>query len=167
MRESYSLPEYSSLLARFHQFHTAFDEFIVDRQAMNWAPAWFYADGRMKSGWLAEDLRMLEMSSLPFPVKVREKMTEMLQTPAHLWGAIYVIEGSMLGGVSIRKHFSQSLGLTRNNGLRYFSGYEQQTGANWHAVLQTLDGLQTSMHTATVTAATQTFELLSQSLANH
>lgn len=53
-------------------------------------------------------------------------------------GAAYVLEGSTLGATVLKKHFSDRFGLSETKGLRFFTGYGDQTGARWKAFLQFL-----------------------------
>jgi heme oxygenase len=50
---------------------------------------------------------------------------------AALLGCLYVIEGSMLGGRVIARHVKQTLGLTEQDGCRFFSSYGTKTDAYW------------------------------------
>jgi heme oxygenase len=46
-------------------------------------------------------------------------------------GAMYVIEGSTLGGQYIARHVEQTLGFEPGHGDSYFRGYGDQTGSMW------------------------------------
>ncbi|WP_034383842.1 biliverdin-producing heme oxygenase [Deinococcus sp. YIM 77859] len=92
-------------------------------------PAAFQLPKRLKSAALLEDLRVLgvEPASAP-PAYLRLPP----DVPTAL-GALYVLEGSTLGGQVLSRQLQARLALTPKRGLRYFSGYGPQTGAMWLA----------------------------------
>jgi heme oxygenase (biliverdin-IX-beta and delta-forming) len=59
-------------------------------------------------------------------------------TRSSFLGAMYVMEGSTLGGQIISRHLQSMLGLSNSNGYRYFSGYGAATGEMWRAFLKLL-----------------------------
>ena len=50
---------------------------------------------------------------------------------AEALGAMYVLEGSTLGGKILYKHVNEFLGIDQQTGASYFYGYGQQTGVLW------------------------------------
>ena len=67
---------------------------------------------------------------------------------ASFLGAMYVMEGSTLGGQYIARRAEQTLGLEPGSGNAYFRGYGDQTGAMWKsfkAVLAEVPDTQTEM----------------------
>jgi heme oxygenase len=59
-----------------------------------------------------------------------------LDTVARALGALYVIEGSTLGGQYIRKAVGKMLNLDASNGCAFFIGYDDQTRPMWDAFTQ-------------------------------
>ena len=58
--------------------------------------------------------------------------------PAHraaLLGAMYVVEGSTLGGQYIARHVEAVLGLAPGQGDAYFRGHREKTGSLWREIL--------------------------------
>jgi len=53
-------------------------------------------------------------------------------------GAMYVLEGSTLGGRVILKNVDKTLGLDAANGAQYFHGYGAETGPKWKEFLDNL-----------------------------
>jgi heme oxygenase len=51
--------------------------------------------------------------------------------PASLLGAMYVMEGSTLGGQLIARHVELVLGLTAGQGNAYLRGHNERTGQPW------------------------------------
>lgn len=81
---------------------------------------------RMKSGLLKSDLNALggreskRTSYAPYHLK---NLSEAL-------GALYVLEGSTLGGTVISKYLKEKLNLTQDE-VKYFVGYAEKTGKMW------------------------------------
>ena len=74
------------------------------------------------------------------------------QHEAVFLGAMYVMEGSTLGGQYIARHVERLFGLAPGKGDAYFRGYGEQTGAMWSAFRHML-GAVPEQHTDTVIAA--------------
>lgn len=96
----------------------------------------FYQGPRHKSFWLMQDLKHLDPESSPDQIEGRELFTGWGED--QLWGAVYVIEGSTLGGQIISRELTQSLGLHRETGASFFSSYGEDTGRRWKEFLATL-----------------------------
>lgn len=56
-----------------------------------------------------------------------------LPSPAAAFGAMYVVEGSTLGGSVIARHVERALGLRPETGCVYFRSYGSATGRMWKA----------------------------------
>lgn len=61
-----------------------------------------------------------------------------ITSTADALGAMYVLEGSTLGGKILYKNINQALGLNEETGASYFYGYGQQTGFLWKNFITTL-----------------------------
>ncbi|TNE49170.1 MAG: biliverdin-producing heme oxygenase [Deltaproteobacteria bacterium] len=86
--------------------------------------------------------------------------------PAALLGALYVLEGSTLGGQILRKHLQHMYGL-QDDGLRYYTGYGKQTGSRWKAFKSRMDQALASSETidVAVEAARHTFTRIGDGMA--
>jgi heme oxygenase len=73
-------------------------------------------------------------------------------------GALYVLEGSTLGGRVIGRHIAATHGLT-GEGLAYYAGHGTRTGAMWSAFRARLDGFDGEGE-AVVAAANETFDAM-------
>jgi heme oxygenase len=97
---------------------------------------------RFKTKWLEADLTFLS-ARLACSYSDLEKAPHLalpqFKSPASVLGCLYVIEGSTLGGQFLSTHFEKSLGLKREEGLSYFSGYGAQTGKMWRGYLAFLE----------------------------
>ena len=92
-------------------------------------------DARLvKAAWLRQDLDALgDAAALP-----GADGGEPLGT-AEALGALYVVEGSTLGGRLIERHLARALGVTPETGARYYHAYGEARGARWPAFRVALD----------------------------
>ncbi|MEM6645468.1 MAG: biliverdin-producing heme oxygenase [Bacteroidota bacterium] len=123
---------YACILQRFHAFHTQVEPLLA---AWDWSTLGLEFEARRKLPSLNADLASLSMD----PLTSHHPMPSFkLSSHAEAVGALYVVEGSTLGGRVIAKQVRKALGFTEANGARYFSGYGTETGAYWkqfsHAV---------------------------------
>lgn len=83
-------------------------------------------------------------------------------------GALYVLEGSTLGGQIIMKHLQKAMPRGFANSA-YFSGYQQKTGSMWKEFLQQLTALpqSTLQEQEIITGAITTFTIIDGLLNNN
>lgn len=81
-----------------------------------------------KIDWLQEDLLDLDCQAPPVPEPLR------FTSRSEALGTAYVTEGMTLGGRVLFRRF-ESVGIS----LRFFAGYQAQTGAMWKALLAQLE----------------------------
>ncbi len=79
-------------------------------------------------------------------------------------GAMYVMEGSTLGGRFIARHAEATLGLTPGVGDAYFQGHGEATGAMWREVTAQIAAVPDTHAAMVVEAARRTFEAFGQAL---
>jgi heme oxygenase len=146
---------YRALLTRFYGFHRVWEAavapLIADRA---------FFDPRRRTGLLARDLRALgldrrEIASLP-------ACTPLMALPnrAAALGAMYVVEGSTLGGAIISRHVQRRLGLGPHTGCAYFGAYGKATGAMWRSFCARLLASSTPDGDDVVAAALDSFDIL-------
>jgi len=77
---------------------------------------------------------------------------------ASAFGALYVMEGSTLGGLMIKKMLSDTLSLSDAQ-LSFFAGYGKQTRERWNYFVQALNGFTANPaeEQAAITSANDTF----------
>lgn len=95
----------------------------------------FDIDERRKSGSLLNDLYSLGAIQLPQTSSDLPK----IDCIADALGAMYVLEGSTLGGQFISKMIAEKLGLTSENGISFFSGYGADTSSKWSNFKDVID----------------------------
>ena len=123
-----SLAEYVRVLARMRGVVATWEEYAAAA-----APAWLQGALRERSrlALLDQDLRCL---GAPAEAVARPVMP-VLGGVAQMLGAMYVVEGSRLGGQLIARHIAEQFGMAEGCGTAYFRGYGERTGTMWKAFL--------------------------------
>ena len=82
-------------------------------------------------------------------------------------GALYVLEGSTLGGQIILKHLQKTMS-PGFKGSQYFSAYQYKTGSMWKSFLQQLNAMPQSIFNEhqMIAGAKKTFEIIDNILNN-
>lgn len=129
-----SLPElarpegYAWALRAMHRFFLTWEEPLFGALAC--------ADDRLtlaergKVDLLSADLAALRLSPLTAPCAMP---ADVVASPATALGAMYVLEGSTLGGRVIERHCAAPLGVSPAHGGAFYHGYGARTGALWQA----------------------------------
>lgn len=155
--------------ARYGAIVTGFDAFLRPFEAAVHAglppplQAW-YAE-RRRAPLVAQDIAHL---GLPRSAALDERAAQAvralpLRDEASVLGALYVIEGSALGGQVIGPRLAQSPGYTAAHGACYFNGFGDQTGPMWRdfrATTAATIGDHPAAARAACLAACLTFEAL-------
>ncbi|MCJ2014835.1 biliverdin-producing heme oxygenase [Methylobacterium sp. J-076] len=147
-----TLDGYRGLLARLHGFHAAWEPAIG---AALGDGAFF--DSRRRVGALDRDLGFLGLSAQDIAGLPRARPIA-LGGAAEAMGALYVLEGSTLGGRVIGRHIMATHGLA-GDGLAYYSGHAAGTGAMWSAFRTRLEAFDGDGD-AVVAAANATFDAM-------
>ena len=117
-----------------------------------------------RSAWLKDDLA--DLDCLQSDIAAFPACPDRLQlnTPARRLGALYVIEGSALGGRELAKGLDGLLGTGAIAGRRFFTGRGAQTGETWRQLLATLEGMSNdiALRREVVETAASTFEAFEQ-----
>jgi len=126
---------YRDLLARLYGFHAAFED------RMRTAPAVFAKaielPARARAGLIVEDLFALGAARERIDALPRCEELPPLRGEGDRLGALYVVEGSTLGGAFIAK----SLAASAANAHRFFSGHGAGHGRLWRNLVKALDRL--------------------------
>ena len=86
---------------------------------------------RLKSQWLRSDLQALGLSEEAIGRIALCPLQMELRSVSCALGAMYVLEGSTLGGQVIYRHAAEKLSLTPERYGRFFYGYGTRTTAMW------------------------------------
>lgn len=124
MQEGLNTEQYVQCLRRIYGVVAAWEE-----RAAKVAPEW------LKPALGARQRRpLLELDLAWFGVKEHDEgrpaLPEMNDLPS-LFGTMYVMEGSTLGGQFIARHVETALQLSEGRGNSYFRGHGNQTGLMW------------------------------------
>ena len=149
MRAMQDRRDYINLLGNFYAYFGGLEQLIQKYISNNDVPDF---DLRRKADSLASDIEILG--------GVLPKLAATDHLPAitnhqEALGALYVIEGSTLGGQIISQMIGRQLNL--NEGLSFFKSYGEQTLVMWQRFQAFLNLTQNSPGAATITAANETF----------
>ena len=152
MERPLSLPQFTRLLGRFHGLHRAIEPAltaILEPSLMA---------GRSKLAALQHDLRLCAAAGHPRPRQPDVPDLPPLTDRADALGALYVIEGSTLGGRLIARHHRQQPDIPAD-ALHYFNVYDGHGGEMWRAVCDILNAVDDPTETdRCVRTATAVFE---------
>jgi heme oxygenase len=165
----FNVTDYRNLLVKFFVFHAAFDAYLSLKKHEGISAEKFYLEGRSKKNWLAQDVDFMGIDAASDIGKLsHDDFAILLPSTEHIWGAIYVIEGSTLGGQILARHFTKTLGLFPEAGLRFFTAYGSETKAKWNETIRQLEVLanQDVRHANIIAGAKRTFEFLKQHLTD-
>ncbi len=135
---------YRDLVVRLYGFYAAFEVAA--------------AVGPVRSTWLASDLEALGLARALHALP-RCPHVPRLDTAHRRLGALYVAEGSALGGRELARSLDRLLGTDVTAGRRFFIGRGPQTGEAWRGYLAQLSAApsETSAQAEIVTGAVETF----------
>lgn len=132
IRQAVTPEAYAKILKKFYGYFKAMETLLDAQLSDNIVPAY---SQRRKSQAIVEDLKSLNSSE---DLPVSNDLPEISTIPEAL-GAMYVLEGSTLGGRVITKMLMQNLNFQDAAHLKFFSGYGDQTEAMWGSFLETLN----------------------------
>jgi heme oxygenase (biliverdin-IX-beta and delta-forming) len=96
-----------------------------------------FFEGRRKASLLASDLALLTGDNNHANRVTKIEWLPAMDTIGRAFGAMYVMEGSTLGGRFIAPHVATLFGLQSGFGNAYFEGYGLRTGSMWNAFRET------------------------------
>lgn len=111
---------------------------------------------RRKTDAIAHDLIQLGSAK---PAFAYDAGLPVINNELQAFGALYVIEGSTLGGKIISRMIQQHLNINDGAGLSFFNGYGEQTPQMWETFKESLNHkVKTNAdETAVIAAANETF----------
>ncbi|MFA9213198.1 MAG: biliverdin-producing heme oxygenase [Candidatus Methylacidiphilales bacterium] len=155
---------YCSYLIQLYSFVKGFEQFVY--------PALFNhflnINDRKKALFIEEDLKALDIA-IDKGTLLDEAFFSNTYTDVYMAaGALYVLEGSTLGGQIIVKHLQKAMP-TGFVSITYFSGYQQKTGGMWKEFLQQLTALpqSTQQEEQIIMGAITTFKIIDGLLSNN
>ena len=157
-----TLESYISLLQKFLGFYLAVEPHFLEVQ--NQFDLLVDLHQRLKSPLLLRDLgKIATPQDTNYTVPLCETLP-VLTHPAQVWGCLYVLEGSTLGGTLISRHINNVLGLTAEHGCAFFCSYGSHVGSMWQRFTYTLEAYASTSHEehVIIDSARETFAILSQ-----
>lgn len=153
---------YVELLKLFYGYFGGLEESIAQNIDPNLLPD---NAERRKIEFIANDIEALGGEA---PAKADGNDLPRIQSHLEALGALYVIEGSTLGGKIISKMMQQQLGLS-GAGLSFFSGYGDSTEQMWNTFKDVLNAQAENpeQEAAVIAAANQTFLKFGDWFAKH
>jgi heme oxygenase len=156
------LARYGAILLGFQRFLTAWEQELRDAVPAR-LHAWLVDRSRL--GFVAQDLAFLQPE---LPAVAAHALPPCLpclpeRSVAAVFGSLYVIEGSALGGQVITPRLKRDLGLEPGRGASYFHGFGERTGGMWREFrLRAVDeiGDVPLSRSQAARAAAQTFDAL-------
>lgn len=129
---------YAGLLGRFYGFFQPLEEKLGNTHTAQQLGG-LELQERRRAHLLRKDLSRLgrtdeEIDRLPLCHRLPE-----VDTAARAFGCLYVLEGSTLGGQYVSREAERHLGLTPADGVAFFSGSGERTGAMWKAFCRALE----------------------------
>lgn len=156
IKNTYTVAGYGKLLCMFYGYYKPLEDALDGFSMQDVLPDYTQ---RRKARLITDDLKALghPVHDLPLcPVVPAPGSRE------EAFGALYVLEGSTLGGLIIKKILQRNLQQQGEGGFAFFTGYGERTHAWWQSFKAALDqyctdNAQTGRLAA---AANQTFQYL-------
>lgn len=153
MKSMRSKQDYIDLLAAFYGYFGGLEQQI--ERYINASNLADYND-RRKTAAIADDIKALAGD---IPQKAAGTQLPEIDNYLQAFGALYVIEGSTLGGKIISKMIKQHLHMDNGEGLSFFNSYGEQTEQMWNSFKAILNDVAMTPEDGVIItdAANQTF----------
>ncbi len=125
MSDDFSKDEYGRLLQKLLLAHSSLEPLLLANDDIRNNKKLDAGMRLSKSYALAEDLKKLDLAGLTIHIDLPE-----LQSGPESWGALYVLEGSTLGGSIIHSHLKKK-GIVSTEALSFYGRYGADTGKLW------------------------------------
>ena len=133
MRAIHNKHDYGKFLALFYSFFGGMEVKIKKHFDQAKLPDY---DQRRKTSSLVRDLTYLNEK---LPLLAQTNSLPRITNHFQALGALYVIEGSTLGGRIISKMLTEQLSMPGFFGMSFFNGYGDQTAIMWEVFKSALD----------------------------
>jgi heme oxygenase len=143
--------DYAAFLKKFYTYFSQVEKAIAPHISEQLLPD---LKERRNSSFLKNDIEVLGSDV----ASVKEVEVPVISNEVSALGALYVMEGSIMGGRIIIQML-EKLGVT--TGISFFSGYGQETGQKWGVFTKVMNETATSEEDQeqAVNTANETFEL--------
>ncbi|MEO6589177.1 MAG: biliverdin-producing heme oxygenase [Pyrinomonadaceae bacterium] len=164
MDADFSSEDYRNLLVKFYVFYKSYESKML--AALHENPIKLNYEERLNAPKLFADLKNLGMTESEIANVETFNDLPTLDSAEKIFGSLYVIEGSTLGGQYISRHLKEKFGLDETNGIAFFSGYGKETGKMWNAFREAITAFAETSddHEAIIKSANATFEKIGKAL---
>lgn len=152
----HTFDDYATVLKMFYGYFSP-----LEKEISNYVTEVILHDvhQRRNSLFILRDLEAIGCSTKQVPVC--QHIPKITSVPSAL-GAMYVLEGSTLGGRMISKMLMKNVSIVfGENNLNFFNGYKEDTGNKWKAFLSVIEDYDTSANEL-ITSANETFNGLTK-----
>lgn len=154
-----TLSRYVRILQAFHAFFAPAEAEMAARCPAEHRDLWA---GRERAHRLLDDLAAL--GAAPTDTGSSEWCVPDVSGEGRWLGALYVLEGSTLGGQVISRHLEGHFGWRDGCGYSFFQGHGPHTGEKWREVVKALES-HSAVNNQIVFGAHQTFNQMNRCLA--
>jgi heme oxygenase len=133
-------PDYLQLLVRLYGFHRPFED--IARSAVDAFGIDLDMSVRVRSPLLLADLQAIGFDPNAAATLPLWRPSVRLVSKGALLGALYVLEGSTLGGAQIARALKNRVGNGLGKALLFFLGRGARQGAMWRDLLDELESLR-------------------------
>lgn len=130
MDDNFTLDDYKNLLVRFYAFYAPYERKMSEM--IDLFQVEFDYSARRNTPRLSADLQTLGLTEKAISEIELVNTLPALDSSEKIFGSLYVVEGSTLGGQLISRHLKEKFGLTETDGAAFFSGYGKETGKMWN-----------------------------------
>lgn len=125
MSQLENIDTYKNLVKKFYQYYSPMEEKLQTFASE------LPMEGRMKLHLLKNDLLNLGFSEEEIQGLPKASTLPAIVSASQALGALYVLEGSTMGGQVISKHLRSKLGILPDNGGSFFWAYGEKTMPMW------------------------------------
>jgi heme oxygenase len=129
VRPDLSLDHYQYVLRVMNWLHVHFRERLISA-IKQFAPASHFIPSD-RPRWLADDFSWFGMVETASQEHFADRLSFRFTSAESVVGALYVLEGSTLGGQVIARQLAESIGVSPGQGASFFYGHGEQTQAHW------------------------------------
>lgn len=160
----YPLAYYQQVISAYYSSYVQI-EAAIDQALSRWEIDFDYTR-RRKQPWLLQDMACFGIAQ---PAVQTHLAPALINDEHAVFGVLYAIEGSSLGGRLIARRLATHFGLTQTQGARFFYGYGEHIDARWNEVVNMLNArlIQPNALNSAIRAANDTFQLIEACLDEH
>ncbi len=158
MDDAVSLEDYTNYLCSLFGFVKVFETSVYPLLAEQMKDM----NLRRKTALLVTDLKNLNEPIEHIPLMPGNLFNNYYTDAYEAWGAMYVMEGSTLGGQIISRHIKKQLPGAVQESMHYMKAYNEQTSTMWKGFIQQFSAIaiESGQEKKIIESAIKTFELL-------